>query len=76
MPLTLQSRKLACGNATPATGVTRSLLPIAHWPQSGSPSGSWCGGEVDHRRATDGQHHVQNQPTQVNDDKRWKPCEV
>jgi hypothetical protein len=26
--------------------------------------------EVDHRRATDGQHHSQNQPTPVNDDTR------
>jgi len=34
------------------------------------------GGEVDHRRATDGQHHSQNQPTSVNDDKRWNLCEL
>src|SRR5665213_2898466 len=35
----------------------------------------WCR-EVDHCRATDGQHHSQNQPTLVNDDKSWKLCEL
>src|ERR1019366_7502556 len=35
-----------------------------------------CGGEVDHRWATDGQHHSQNQPTSVNDDTSWKLCEI
>ena len=34
------------------------------------------GGEVDHRRATDGQHHSQNQPTLFNDDTPWNPCEL
>jgi hypothetical protein len=34
------------------------------------------GGEVDHHRATDGPHCVQNQPTSVNDDERWKSYEI
>jgi len=34
------------------------------------------GGDVDHRRATDGQHDSQNQPTPVNDDTSCNPCEL
>ena len=45
-------------------------------PRSCDRVGEICGGEVDHRRATDGQHDSQNQPTLVNDDTPWNPWEL
>ena len=66
-----------CNVGVTAATRTRAQPRDASRPRGrGRESVDALGEEVDHRRATDGQHDSQNQPSLVNDDTPWNLCEL